>query len=194
MSNTPSRPTGSFRQGQNGRIRQIPGGARSEHRKGPNQVDKRTSAGAILTAQTAVQLRKLGLPLPAALGFISGFGDFARSGDSRYIYSVRGFLDFKPPSGPSISAYVGRHNPADPLLSPIYADLKGFPPTLCMTGTRDMLLSGTSDFHRALLRAGVDARLIVFDGLPHAHWYSFHLPESKEALQYQAAFFNQPSA
>lgn len=149
-----------------------------------------TSAGAILTAQTAVQLRKAGTPLPAALGFFSGFADFARSGDSRNIYSVRGFLDFKAPTGTPTSAYVGTHNLADPVLSPIYADLKGFPPTLCMTGTRDSLLSGTADFHRALLRAGVDARLIVFDALPHAHWYSFHLPESKEALEAQAKFLD----
>jgi monoterpene epsilon-lactone hydrolase len=147
-----------------------------------------TSAGAILTAQTAVQLRKLSLPLPAALGFFSGFADFVRSGDSRYLYSVQGFLDFKPPSGPQSGAYVGRSDPKDPVLSPIYADLKGFPPTLCMTGTRDVILSGTVDFHRALLRAGVDARLIVFDGLPHAHWYSFDVPESKEALEAQAEF------
>lgn len=150
-----------------------------------------TSAGAILTAQTAVQLRKLSLPMPAALGFFSGFADFARSGDARHIYSVRGFLDYKAPAGQASSAYVGRQDPTDPVLSPMYAVLKGFPPTLCMTGTRDMLLSGTSDFHRALLRAGVDARLIVFDALPHAHWYTFHLPESKEALEYQASFFNR---
>jgi monoterpene epsilon-lactone hydrolase len=150
-----------------------------------------TSAGAILTAQTAVNLRKLGLPLPAALGFFSGSADFARSGDARHLFSVQGFLDFKPPAGTLTSTYVGTHDPTDPLLSPIYADLKGLPPTLCMTGTRDALLSGTVDFHRALLRAGVDARLIVFDALPHAHWYSFNLPESKEALEAQANFLDR---
>jgi acetyl esterase/lipase len=150
-----------------------------------------TSAGTILTAETAVQLRKLGLPLPAALGFFSGHADFARSGDSRYIYSVRGFRGFQTPASPTASPYVADHDPRDPVLSPIYADLKGFPPTLCMTGTRDILLSGTSDFHRALLRAGVDARLMVFDAMPHAHWYSFDLPESKEALEAQASFLDR---
>lgn len=148
-----------------------------------------TSAGAILTAQTAVRLRQLSLPLPAALGFFSGYADFARSGDSRYIYSVQGLLDYKAPK-PSISAYVGSHDRTDPVLSPVYADLKGFPPTLCMTGTRDALLSGTVDFHRALLRAGVDAHLMVFDAMPHAHWYTFDIPESKEALEAQAKFLD----
>lgn len=149
-----------------------------------------TSAGAILTAETAVQLRKLGKPLPAALGFFSGFADMARPGDAGHLFSVSGFMGYRAPSGPTLAAYVGTTDPKDPVLSPMYADLKGFPPTLCMTGTRDICLSGTVDFHRALLRAGVDARLMVFDAMPHAHWYSFHLPEAKEALEAQARFLD----
>jgi monoterpene epsilon-lactone hydrolase len=149
-----------------------------------------TSAGAILTAEVAVQLRKLGLPLPAALGFFAGFADMARPGDAGHIYSIPGFRGFRPTSGPTLPDYVGKTDPRDPVLSPMYADLKGFPPTLCMTGTRDICLSGTVDFHRALLRAGVDARLMVFDAMPHAHWYSFDLPESREALEAQARFLD----
>jgi epsilon-lactone hydrolase len=150
-----------------------------------------TSAGAILTAQTAVRIRRLGLPMPAALGFFSGYADFARWGDSRAFYGVKGLIGFKPPDTKISGAYVGSHDPTDPELSPIYADLRGYPPTLCMTGTRDLILSGTIDFHRALLRADVDARLIVFDAMPHAHWYSFELPESQEALHAQAKFLDQ---
>ena len=77
------------------------------------------------------------------------------------------------------------------MLSPIYSDLKGFPPTLLVTSTRDLLLSGTVDFHRALLRAGVQAELVVFDALPHAFWYDYDLPETKEALDIMARFFDQ---
>ncbi len=150
-----------------------------------------TSAGAILSAETVVRLKQLDVPLPAAVGFFSGFADFARRGDSRALFSVNGFQGFQPGSGVSLPEYVGDTDPTEPTLSPIYADLSGFPPTLCMTGTRDLLLSGTADFHRALLRAGVDARLVVFDALPHAHWYSFDLPESKEALELQARFLDQ---
>ena len=150
-----------------------------------------TSAGAVLGAQTAVQLRKLGLPLPAVLGFFSGYVDLARYGDSRYIYSASGFKDYAGLNGLGMNPYVADHDRKDPVLSPIYADLKGFPPTFCMTSTRDHCLSGTVDFHRALLRAGVDARLMVFDAMPHAFWYSFSLPESKEALEAQASFLDR---
>jgi monoterpene epsilon-lactone hydrolase len=154
-----------------------------------------TSAGAVLTAQAAVESRRLGLPLPAVLGFFSGYVDLARYGDSRFLYGARGFTDFSSMlpalKGLGMVPYVADHDRKDPVLSPMYADLKGFPPTLCMSSTRDHCLSGTVDFHRALLRAGVDARLMVFDAMPHAFWYSFDLPESREALEAQASFLDR---
>ena len=96
-----------------------------------------------------------------------------------------------PPKTPHDSDYIGTTDPKDPVLAPIYADLKGFPPTLLVTSTRDLLLSGTSDLHRAFLRAGVDAELVVFEALPHAFWYDYQLPETKEALDIMARFFDK---
>jgi acetyl esterase/lipase len=152
-----------------------------------------TSAGAILTAEAAARLRHDGLPLPAALGIFSGTGDLSQPGDSEALYAVSGFGGLlKPPSkNPHLSAYVGGASPRDPVLSPLYADLRGFPPTLFVTSTRDLLLSGTTILHRAFLRAGVDGQLIVFEALPHAFWYDYHLPETKEALDLMAGFFDQ---
>lgn len=149
-----------------------------------------TSAGAILTGEVAVRLKQLGLPLPAALGIFSGMGDFAREGDSESLFSLRGLSGYlTPPNGPHDPYYVGSTSPTDPVLSPVYADLRGLPPTLFITATRDMLLSGTVNLHRAFLRAGVDARLVVFDALPHAFWYDPTLPESIEANHMMADFF-----
>jgi acetyl esterase/lipase len=85
---------------------------------------------------------------------------------------------------------VGKTDPKDPILSPLFAELHGFPPTLLITSTRDLLLSNTSIFHRALLRSGVDARLVVFEALPHAFWYHFQLPETQEAPEMMANFFD----
>jgi monoterpene epsilon-lactone hydrolase len=150
-----------------------------------------TSAGAILTAEVAVKLKQLGLPLPAALGIFSGMGDFARSGDSIAMYALRGLsghLD-PPETGRHDDAYVGSTDPKDPVLSPIYADLHGLPPTLFITSGRDLLLSGTVNLQRAYLHAGVDTQLVVFDALPHAFWYSPLLPEGIEANHIMADFF-----
>ena len=150
-----------------------------------------TSAGAILTAEVAAKLKRLGLPLPAALGIFSGMGDFARTGDSIALFALRGLsghLD-PPEAGAHDPYYVANTAPKDPVLSPIYSDLHGLPPTLFVTSTRDLLLSGTVNLHRAYLNAGVDARLVVFDALTHAFWYDPLLPEAIEANQMMADFF-----
>ena len=152
-----------------------------------------TSAGAILTAEAASRFHRDGLPLPAALGIFSGTGDLSLRADSEALFTIWGWpghLD--PPSAahPHLAEYVGTTDPKDPVLSPLYANLQGFPPALFVTSTRDLLLSGTTILHRAFLRAGVDAQLVVFEALPHAFWYDYHLPETKEALKIMASFFN----
>jgi acetyl esterase/lipase len=156
-----------------------------------------TSAGAILTAEVAVKLKLLGLPMPAALGVFSGMGDFARNGDSAAMYALRGLsghLDAPDDSKPHDDSYTGKTDLKDPVLSPIYADLHGMPPTLFVTSGRDLLLSGTVNLHRAFLNAGDDARLIVYDALPHAFWYSTKLPEALEANHAMADFLSKQLA
>jgi acetyl esterase/lipase len=150
-----------------------------------------SSAGAVLSAQTAVRARQLGLPLPAALGFFSGTVDFARPGDSEAFFTLGGLGPLVTPVAVQAHGYLANNNLSDPVMSPAYADVKGFPPVLLMCGTRDFFLSGTTNFHRQLLRAGVPAQLVVFDGMPHVHWGNPELPESQEALDIQARFLGE---
>jgi acetyl esterase/lipase len=152
-----------------------------------------TSAGAILTAETVVKLKQLGLPEPGAIGVFSGLGDFSQRTDTDAIFTGRGLIGELPlPDGkPMSTEYLGELDRKDPVISPIYSDLHGMPPALFVTSTRDMLLSGTALLHRAYLRAGVDARLVVFEGLPHAFWNDVALPESREAYGVMAVFFEK---
>lgn len=147
-----------------------------------------TSAGAVLTAEVTVRLKALDLPMPAALGFFSGSADLSRRGLSEYDPSV-------PDAGHAmehaIAQYAGGHDLAGPMISPLFADLRGLPPTLLMTGTRDLLLSQTTIFHRALLKADVAAELVVFEAMPHAHWSYLDMPESDEAFGIMAGFFSR---
>ena len=53
-----------------------------------------------------------------------------------------------------------------------------------------MMLSGTTILHRAFLRAGDNAQLVVFEALPHGFWYEAGLPESREADLLIAHFFD----
>jgi epsilon-lactone hydrolase len=151
-----------------------------------------TSAGAILTAEVAVRLKQLALPLPAALGIFSALADFSRVGDARQLFTLNGLPGEMQPTDPDHldDQYVGNANRRNAVLSPLFADLHGMPPSLLVTSTRDLLLSDTTIFHRALLRAGNDSQLVVFEALPHAFWYHFQLAETKEALELMAKFFD----
>lgn len=146
-----------------------------------------TSAGACLCAQLLIRLRERQLPLPRALGFFSGTADLSRRGDSEFFF--RPERD-RIPSVEQFFEYVGPQDRSSPQVSPIFADLSGFPPTFCIAGTRDFMLSQTSLFHQALLAADVDARLLVFEAMPHAHWIFLDLPESDQAFRAMARFFN----
>ena len=153
-----------------------------------------TSAGAILTCEVTVKLKQLGLPLPGALGVFSGLADFSRPGDSRQLFTLNGLPGAMQPVDSAHlpdDDYVGKTDRRDPVLSPLFADLHEMPPTLLVTSTRDLLLSDTAIFHRALLNAGNDAQLVVYEALPHAFWYHFQLPETKEALELMAKFFDE---
>ena len=153
-----------------------------------------TSAGAILTCEVMVKLKQLGLPLPGALGVFSSLADFSRPGDSRQLFSLNGLPGQLQPVDPQHlpdNEYVGKTDRKDPVLSPLFADLHSWPPSLLVTSTRDLLLSDTALFHRALLRAGNDSQLVVFEALPHAFWYHFQLPETREALELMAKFLDQ---
>ena len=64
--------------------------------------------------------------------------------------------------------YAGDVELTHELISPVYGDFAGFPPTYLVTGTRDMLLSDTARVHRKLRTAGVVADLNVYEGMSHA--------------------------
>lgn len=153
-----------------------------------------TSAGAILTGEIAVDLKHLRLPEPAALGIFSGAGDLSRPGDSQFLFGLDGLSGHLAPPNPGgklLGGYVGNTDPRDPILSPVFADLSGLPPTLFISSTRDMLLSGTTILDRAFLNAGDPAQLIVFEALPHAFWIHPRLPEAKEADRDMANFMSE---
>jgi acetyl esterase/lipase len=147
-----------------------------------------TSAGAVIGPQLMMRLKAEGLPLPGALGVFSGEGDlvgvadslrvFARTAEANLLIRAKG-------------DYVGTSDPHDPLVSPIRGDLTGFPKTLCVSSARDVLLSGTANFSRALTDAGVSSQLVVYDALPHAFWANILAPESDDAFVRMSSFFTK---
>jgi len=144
-----------------------------------------TSAGAVIGPQLIMRLKAEGLPLPGALGVFSGEPNLAGDTDSLNIfatsYEARMLTEAK-------RNYVGAADPTDPMLSPIFGDLSFFPPTLCVSSGRDILMSGTVNLARKLSDEGVTTELIVYDALPHAFWANILAPESDDAFRRMTGF------
>ena len=123
------------------------------------------SAGGNLAAALMVRARDEGLPLPAALVLLTPEVDLTESGDSFQtnlgIDNVLGSLM------QTNLLYANGHDLTDPYVSPLFADVAGFPPTFLQAGTRDLFLSNTVRMHRKLRAAGVEAELHVFEAMPH---------------------------
>lgn len=152
------------------------------------------SAGGGLGAALCVLLRERGAEPPACFVALSPWMDLAGTG--RTLVSNQDRELWVTPSlvAPAARAYAGDTPLDDPLVSPLYADLSGFPPTLVHVGTHEVLLDDAVRFVAAARERGVDASLGRFDGL----WHVFHafpgFPESRTALQEIGAFIRRHTA
>lgn len=154
------------------------------------------SAGGRLAAQTVAWLVQQKLPSPGAIGILCGSAGATVDGDSNYTAPLLNGTK-PPPPGVSIlprSPYLEGASDDDPLVSPDRHPgvLARFPPTLLITGTRDMEMSSALHTHNALVKAGVDAELHVWDGLGHGFFNLYpDIPESRDALDVIAKFFDR---
>ena len=132
-----------------------------------------TSAGGNLTAASILRMKDVNLPLPAAAFIGTPTVDIVNQNDSRYINDgVDGILGTWD-GGASATAeqYIGNQDPKSPYLSPIYGDFTKFPPSILVTGTRDLLLSDTALIHRAIRNAGSVADLHIYEAHSHASYF-----------------------
>lgn len=153
-----------------------------------------TSTGGGMALAMVLRAKKEGLPLPGAIAPGTPWSDMTKTGDTYFsnemvdnvLVSNDGWL------GDAATLYANGHDLKDPMLSPIYGDLQGFPPTILTSGTRDLFLSNTVRVHRKLRAAGVVADLIVFEGMSHAQYlFAPDAPESKEHFAEVGAFFDK---
>jgi acetyl esterase/lipase len=153
-----------------------------------------TSAGGGLIMTTMLHCKADKLAMPAALFLGTPGADLSKTGYSVYanaeIDHALGRYEGRVEA--CLKLYAAGRDLKDPLLSPVYGDLSGWPPTILLTGTRDLLLSATVRTHRKLRAAGVPAELHVYEGMSHAYYLtSFPAPESRDALAEIASFFDR---
>jgi acetyl esterase/lipase len=153
-----------------------------------------SSAGGNLTLAMILRAKQDNLPLPGAIAPGTPMSDLTNAGDSFRTNAMLDNVLVAPDASCDKRAalYTNGRDLKDPLLSPVYGDMRGFPPAILTTGTRDLLLSSTVRVHRKLRQAGVEAVLQVFEGQSHAQYYrDVSAPETKEAFDEIARFFDQ---
>jgi len=150
------------------------------------------SAGGGLTVAMLAQARSYGLPLPAAAVCFSPWVDLEGIGDS--MTANAGSSDMVERDGLLFmaNAYLNGANPRAPLAAPLYADLRGLPPTLIQAGGAETLLDDSTRLADAARAAGVAVDLDVWDDMIHV-WQLFApmLPEGRQALAQAGAFIRK---
>lgn len=152
------------------------------------------SAGGSLTITTLLRAKQLGLPLPGAIAPGTPTVDLTKTGDTLFtndmVDNVLGTWDGYIEA--TILLYANGRDVTDPLISPIYGDVTGFPPALLTSGTRDLYLSHTVRMHRKLRAAGVEAVLQLWEGQSHAQYLAGPgVPETREYHAEVATFLNR---
>jgi cation diffusion facilitator CzcD-associated flavoprotein CzcO/acetyl esterase/lipase len=123
------------------------------------------SAGGNLALSAALRLRAAGDPLPAGLVLISPWLDLALTGESITGQAGVDAVLREPWLRSCARTYQRDQSPADPL----FADLAGLPPTLVLTGERELLVS---DSERFVERAGAAGVPVTYHCWPRM-WHDF---------------------
>ncbi len=126
---------------------------------------------------------------PTAAVVLSPLTDLTLSGES---WETRAVADpyFTKAQGLGLAPlYLGGHDPRDPLASPLYGDPTGLPPIRIHVGDDEVLLDDSRRYVERAVAAGVDARVDIWEGLPHVFLSSVgQLAAADRALDEIGAF------
>lgn len=147
------------------------------------------SCGANLVVALALKIQAEGLSQVSGLILLSPFLDLTLTSESlRYnqrhdallsIDALETGIDYYLPSS---------FDPADPFVSPLFADPTGLPPMLIQVGSKEILLDDGKRFYEKAKAAGVKAQFKLYTGM----WHNFQMftmfDEAQQALDDLAHF------
>lgn len=135
------------------------------------------SAGGNLALALVHTLKKEGRLMPRGLVLMSPWTDLTCSGKSH---------ETKADMDPVLNAeyinrarfaYAGKKDMMDPLISPLFGDFHGFPPTYIQVGSNEILYSDATRLSRRMTAARVNVKLDHFEGM----WHVFQMSPFKKA-------------
>ncbi|MDO4333189.1 MAG: alpha/beta hydrolase [Eubacteriales bacterium] len=145
------------------------------------------SAGGNLALSLVLKLKSEGRILPRGMVLLSPWTDLTSSGKS-YLsrQEVDPVLD-REYLQRMIENYAAGQDLRDPLISPLFGDMSGFPPTYIQVGDNEMLLSDSTGLHKKMVKANVSVKIDVYKGM----WHVFQMSPFKtayEAMEKNAEF------
>lgn len=149
------------------------------------------SAGGGLCLAILLALIKLNIALPVAAVAISPWTDLTCSSDS---YKTKNKMSLAPLNSWTVFSkyYIGDNEATNPLISPLFGDLKGLPPIMLNSGVDDELFEDGEKFYLKAKRAGVNITFTA--GVGMVHCYPLLAPlfrEAKEAMDEIVSFIRQ---
>ena len=142
------------------------------------------SAGGNLTLTTLLKLRELNIDLPIAAILMSPWTDLVGTGESmKTKVEVDPFIS--PEAGELFAKlYAGKNDRTNPLISPLYGDLKGLPPLFIQVGTAEVLLDDSIRLAERAKAAGVEVELDVWEDMIHDFaMFAAVVPESQQGIE-----------
>jgi epsilon-lactone hydrolase len=151
------------------------------------------SAGGGLTVALINRLRGDGEQGPGCAWLVSPWTDLTMSGSTLVTKDEVDPLIHKPYLEELAAAYVpAAVDRKDPRVSPLFSDLKNFPPVLIQVGSAETLLSDSTRFAAAAGAADVAVTLEIWPHMIHAwHVWNAHLAAGREALEGAGAFMRR---
>lgn len=134
------------------------------------------SAGGGMIYSLCMLLRSQNIPCPCGVIGISPWTDLTASSDS-----YKENKDKDPSMTSERLSYFAdcyTKDRTDPLVSPLFGDMHGMPPSLIFSGGDEIMLGDALEMHKKLLEAGVDSTHYIKSGMWHGY-VLFCLEENK---------------
>jgi len=151
------------------------------------------SAGAGLALGLIGRLRDGNQELPACGWLVSPWTDLTMSGSTLATKDAVDPLIHKGYLNELANAYLpAGMDRNDPRVSPLYADFRGFPPTLIQVGSAETLLDDSTRLAAVAGEADVPVTLEIWPHMIHAwHLWNAHLEPGRRALVSAGAFIRR---
>jgi salicylate hydroxylase len=141
------------------------------------------SSGAGLALALAAALRRAELPLPAGVIAICPLTDLTLGGPSVMANSGDDPAANRETLSNLVASYFQGHEPTDPMVSPLFADLADLPPVFLAAVEGEVLESDTTRFAQRARTAGANVTLKMVADSVHVFTLFPFLPETAATLE-----------